>query len=191
MTALEIVNTALRRLQDKVITGLDVDSTAARASAQFFPIAMDEVTGESDVEWSFAKARATLVLDEVTENQTDYVYMYDRPDDAIMIIPSTEYEIEGSKIYSNTQDLSVLYIRSLVDTSGATPEVVAGVHLPIKFSLAVALRLATHIAIVVNKVEYMGPLQQEYNALLIQAKNFNAMETPGRQPSSDRWEEVV
>lgn len=189
MNALGIVNLALRRLNEKIAVSLDVDSTAVRACLQFFAPAMDEVTSES--EWSFAKTRAALSLDTTSENQTKYEYMYDRPADALRIIPESSYEIEGTKIYSDVADLAVPYIRSLVDETGNTPEVAAGVYLPVKFYLAVSLRLATHVALALNKSDYLGALQSEYSVLLTQAKNVDAMENPGAGDDVEHWHEVT
>jgi len=193
MTALGIVNQALRRIGDRAITSFSDDSTGARASLAFFKTAMDEVV--SEYEWSFARKRAALVADESTENLTSYDYMYDRPSDAIRVLavtPETQYEVEAGKIYSDGSDLVCLYTRSMVDDiTEEDPRIVPGATLPTKFVMACSLRLASHIALALNKSDYLGVVQSEYTVMLAQAKNQDAMETPGLDDDPEHWDEVT
>ena len=193
MDALGIANLALRRLGERAIASFDTDSTAARVCHTFFQPAIDEVT--SEYEWPFATTRAALVLDEVHDNLTEYSHAFTIPSDALRIIetiPKTQYEIEGTHLYSDEDALTAVYLRSIVELAG-TPEVptlITGRYPP-KFYLACSLRLASHINIPLNgKLSTINALQQEYLFVLTQAKNHAAMETPGLDEEATLWEDI-
>lgn len=193
MDALGIANFGLRRLNEGAISSFTADSTAARVCATFFPVALDEAVGAYD--WSFAKARAPLSLDEVTTNLTDYTYMYDLPADALRIravTPEAQYILEGRKLYSDEPDLTAVYLRSLVDDSTpGDPAIVGGVVLPVKFEVAVALRLAYHVAMALKgDPQIVAMSQQQYYVALTEAQAQDAQDTPGLDDTPERWEEI-
>lgn len=192
MDALGIANLALRRIGEGAISAFDADSTPARVCLQFFKPALDETTSEH--KWTFAIHRASLVLDEVSTNPTDYAYMYDLPSDYLRFYGTKEgaqYEIEGNKLYSNEPELNAIFTQSIVDDSGAVPVLVSGITLPPKFYQACSLNLAFHILLPLNgRPELLNPIQSQYRLILREAIGQNARTSPGLDNDPIPWTEV-
>lgn len=193
MDALGIANLALRRIGEGKISAFNADNTAARVCLDFFKPALDETVSEH--EWTFAKKREALVLDEVSDNLTDYEYMFDLPSDTLRFYRTKEdeqYIIEGGKLYANANSLTGIYTRSIVDdTDEDAPVILSGIGLPAKFYQACSLNLAFHILLPLNgRPELLNPIQGQYRLILREAMGQDAMRSPGKDDDPTPWHEV-
>lgn len=124
----DICNLALSHFgQDANIASIDPSdgSVEADACARFYPIALAEMLEAHD--WTFARKRATLA--EVTNDRDDFAYKYALPADCVKarrLLPegysagpndSADYELEGTFIYTDEVNATLVYTRNLTDTT--------------------------------------------------------------------------
>jgi hypothetical protein len=124
----DICNLALSHFgQDANISSIDPSdgSVEADACARFYPIALAELLECHD--WTFARKRATLA--EVTNDRDDFAYKYAVPSDLAMprrLLPDgysddqndgADYQREGSFIYTDEVDATLIYTYRLTDTT--------------------------------------------------------------------------
>lgn len=109
-------------------------STEAEHCRRFYPIALAEMLEAHD--WSFARARATLA--QLDSDLPDFAYRYALPADCVMprrLLPegfadsqqdAVEFTREGSYIYSNTANATLVYTRHVKNPTTFSAEFVAG-----------------------------------------------------------------
>jgi hypothetical protein len=118
-------------------------SAEAEHCAQFYPMALAECL-EAHA-WTFAKKRATLA--EVTNDREDFEYKYALPADCAKpraLLPegytnseddSAVFEREGSYLYTNEANATLVYTFNLTDTTKFSG----------LFTMALSLKLAAYI----------------------------------------------
>lgn len=109
------------------ISSIDpVDGSAeAEHCARFYPIALAEMLEAHD--WTFARKRATLA--ELVNDREDFAYKYQVPSDCqkpLRVLPdgytddqndTADYQREGSYIYTDEQNATLVYTKTLTDTT--------------------------------------------------------------------------
>jgi hypothetical protein len=198
MTALEIANLALTRMNESMIDAFTDDTYVAGLIRLFFKPVADEVTMEED--WQFARTRAALVEDEVSDNLTDYEYIYDLPDDCLMprgLTSESQYEIELGKLYTDDNDDPVLvYTCEIVANetdfeSGFDIPAMQITDLPVTFCQALALRLASQIAPkITDNYSLASALGREYMIMLEKSRSHDGMLSPAEDDEVNLWHEV-
>lgn len=107
----DIANMALVRLGQKPISALDEDSDAARLVSNIFESVRDSTLEAAD--WAFAIKRAEL-SQSAEAPAYGFTYYYILPSDCLRVIetddPDYEYEIEGGKLASDADSVSIKYI---------------------------------------------------------------------------------
>lgn len=129
-SAVDICNLGLSHFgQDANLSSLTEQSIEAEHCSRFYPIALNELLEEFD--WSFARKRATLA--ELTNDREDFEYRYARPADCLKerrVLPDgygddlndvTDFQREGSNIYSNEPLATLVYTQLLTDTTKFSP----------------------------------------------------------------------
>jgi hypothetical protein len=198
MTALEIANLALTRMNESTIDALTDDTYIAGLIRLFFKPVADEVTVEDD--WQFARTRKALVEDTTSENLTNYQYMYDLPADCIMprgLTSKQQYEIELGKLYTDDNDDPVLiYTCEIVKNetdpvSGFDIPVMQITNLPVTFCQAIALRLGSQIAPkITDNYALATALGREYLVMLEKSRSHDGMLSPAEDEETILWHEV-
>jgi hypothetical protein len=127
-SSVDICNLALNHFgQDANISSIDPSDGSAEGdlAARFYPIARDELLEEFD--WTFARKRTTLA--QVTNDRDDVGYKYALPSDLLKarrLLPSgytdeqndaADYEMEGSYLYTDDAQPTLVYTKTLTDTT--------------------------------------------------------------------------
>jgi hypothetical protein len=143
----DICNLALSHFgQAADISSIDPPDGSAEAEhcARFYPIALAEMLEAHP--WTFAAKRDTLA--ELTNDRDDFAYKYQLPADCVKprrLLPDgyssdeddgAEYQREGSYIYTDEADATLVYTYRLNDTTKFSG----------LFVTALSLRLASYIA---------------------------------------------
>lgn len=143
----DICNLALSHFgQDANISSIDPSDGSAEGdlAERFYPIARDELLEEFD--WTFARKRMTLA--QVTNDREDVGYKYALPSDLLKprrLLPdgytdeqndAVDYEIEGSYIYTDDAQPTLVYTKTLTDTTKFSP----------MFVVTLSYRVAAYIA---------------------------------------------
>jgi hypothetical protein len=138
----DICNLAMSHFgQAANISSIDpVDGSAeAEHCARFYPIVLAELLEAAN--WTFARKRATLA--EVTNDREDFGFKYAFPADCqkarylladgytadLSDSASETYEIEGSFIYTDAADATLVYTKRLTDTTKFSGMFVTGFSL--------------------------------------------------------------
>ena len=115
-----ICNLALTELGANIITSLDASDTSKEADTcrAVYDLILDEVLEAHH--WDFAKTWVALALDAgYTSIDEIYEYAYEKPADFIRFSrlesKSNNFEVRGSSIVSNVEDLEIEYIWRVVD----------------------------------------------------------------------------
>jgi hypothetical protein len=145
-SAVDICNLALSHFgQDASIDAISPPDGSAEAehAARFYPIALNELLQEFD--WTFARKRTTLA--ELENDRTDFAYRFARPADCLIerrLLPDgyaddqndgVVYQREGDSIYSDEPIVTLVYTRTLTDTTKFSP----------LFVIALSWRLGSYI----------------------------------------------
>lgn len=142
-----ICNLALGRLGDRAtVSSLSPPEGSAQAQhcAMFYPLARNSTLQDHD--WSFARTRATLA-NLLVDPPESWLYGYEKPADClqprVLLRPGQTddndgevYLLEGTAIYSNTEDVSLRYTQLVTDPNQFSP----------LFVDALAWRLASYLA---------------------------------------------
>lgn len=189
---LETISQALLRIGDGPLSALSVDLPVVDAAKSMFPQVVDEAT--SIWEWSFARARQALTATNTPADGEDY--LYDLPADLIAlrsIYPDVPYTIEGRVLMLASDEVTIRYIRSIVEFDGVTGDPEFSVSpLPPSFLSAVSCRLGAELAgQFAGNMQLAAMLQQEYMALLQAAIGPDSMQLPGDSTPPVWWHEVV
>ena len=165
---------ALLAIGDDFLTSFAVESKGSTVSQNLYNSAY---AGQlTCVRWRFASAKAALAqLVAVPEN--DFSYAFQMPGDLLQLQttkPVTNYEIFGTKIFSNVTPIEI-------DYTFLVPESV----LPDYFILALEAFLASLFAVPVMSSLTMAKEKRElYTILFNQAKNADALGRPPVEPVS-------
>ncbi len=196
MTALELVNKALIKLNQPEVTLLSDTATGVGALRSVFSDTVNELfeAGSSKRGWSFMKKRVALVA-HVGTNITDYTYMYDFPSDCVVPLElkdGGQYEIESGVLYTDDDEPVLIYtynpVTTTVENSVTIP--VMDVDLPSSFQEALAARMASKVAgKVTESKDLPQSLFQEYFMMLRTALQYDAMLTPVNDDEEDIWGE--
>lgn len=124
----DICNLALSHFgQDANISSIDPpdNSIEAEQCARFYPIALRELLEAHN--WTFARKRGTLAA--LTNDRTDFAYKYQVPSDCLMprrLLADgytdgqdevAVFERDGSYLYTDAQDATLVYTKDLTDTT--------------------------------------------------------------------------
>ena len=193
-TALQLVNRALLKLGEPVLTALTGTGAMVTRVAALFPSVLRAFMVEDD--WYWARKRAVLAEDEDNEDVSLFDHAYDLPADCLYprylyatngVQPT--YHIEGLKLYSDAEpddDSPVL-----VYTGDPLDELtlVAGNLIPAWWEDAFAAVLAAELAFPTSRdAELSQRLRGEALFLTVaRAKQLNAMAEPGYGDAEEDW----
>ncbi|ADK81912.1 hypothetical protein [Sediminispirochaeta smaragdinae] len=196
MTALELINIALTRMNESKLTSITIDTYVADLCRLFLKPVADEVTLEED--WQFARKREALRTDDEGENQTDYGYMYRLPADCLFprqLRSKGQYEIEDGRLYTGDEAAVLIYTRSMVeiahdDENGLDIPVLV-TSFPVTFAQAVACRLGSQIGPKISdNFNLASALGQEYMVMLEKTKAFDGMLSPAEDEAVELWSDI-
>ena len=164
----QICNNALIKLGANTITSLSDDSKAARLCNNVYSIMRDDMLRGHP--WNFAITRTTLAKLSTTP-AFKYSYEYQLPSDCLRVIgikdTNAEYRIEGRKLLTDENSVSLIYIKRITDTS----------QFDANFANALAFKLASELAYAItNNATLASNLGQEAERLLRRAKMHDAQE---------------
>jgi hypothetical protein len=169
-SATHIVNNALIRLGAKNITDLDTDGTQTSATmVQLYEHTRDSLLRQHF--WNFAIKRVSLAADAVTP-AFEYANQYTLPADFIRVkkIYNSDlpYTIEGgSLLIDQSTELQLIYVSRVTDVT----------QFDTLFTQVLILMLAILAAArIVGDGYKTGPLLQELNQLLLEAKIVDAQD---------------
>ena len=186
---LEIISQALLRIGDGPIDNLDIERGEVRSAKSVFPAVVDEAT--ASWEWTFARERAELEKAQHTPEHGNY---FDLPEDFIQLIEASanEYTIEGNYLWANDDEVSVTYIRSIVELDENGTPVFRDVTPPPAFRTAIECRLASKLSgKYAGNMQLTVSLQQEFDVLLRRAIAQDAMRLPQDAGEPQDWTEIV
>ena len=182
--SVEIVNSALRLLQQRELASLDDDNAVARLMRNAYPVARDEVTVA--YEWGDAITRTTLAADS-TAPAFGYGYQYRVPTDCLRVLTInydglsntliTDYQREGRFILTDhTAPLYVRYLRQMEDPNDISP----------LFKKAIACALAVAIGRkLTGKSNYINEARLQYREALREAKRIDRLSTGAKTPKAN------
>lgn len=137
----EILNQALMYMGQDQILDPDGESKNAKLCASVYDDALAEALSEHP--WSFARKVAKLQQLEAVPKDFRFAYSYQLPDDTGRILsvqcrsaydnwftetgrantdPVAEYTVYGKELYSNQNDLQIVYVRNSVRPSEMTAQ---------------------------------------------------------------------
>ncbi len=143
----EIVSNALLMLGDKPISSLTEGTTGATLGANLFETTY--ISMLQNHRWRFATKTQALTRLSATPD-TGYTYSFALPSDSLYIIKgSSNYEIYGREIHTNTTEFTIDYISRVSEDA-----------LPAYFTKALEYNLAERFSIPItgdiNKATYFG-----------------------------------
>lgn len=165
-----LCNIALNRLGASSIASLTEESQAARFCYNLLPAAIKHVLGEFD--FSCCRKRVTLEPD-VDPPGFGYAYQYTLPSDFIRVIAIEpgEYVLDVGKLFSNAEQLYLLYIFDPQEPLLLSPWVRDAITKTLTFYLAPPLNKEVKI------------VAAEYQAAIEKAKNIEIEQSYDDQPA--------
>lgn len=178
----QICNLALGMIGAGRIASLEDGSIEGRACTAVFELLRDEVQ-EAHV-WTFNKGRAELARVDETP-AFGYSYAYALPSDCLRVLKmdgegftladqengisvvgyGVDWEIEGRRLLTNSESVSVQYLKRVEDPS----------QFPASFVMALSARLAVDLAMMVAKSYKLAEsMQVIYKARLASGESTNA-----------------
>lgn len=122
-TQLEIINYALRLLGKRRLEDLSGTDNVTLDSLDAYNDSLDYLL---DIyPWSFAKVNKLLAIEDVpADEQIDYIYKYELPADFFKIYQvgalqdhRCEWEIKRNYLYTNMEEVRIVYIAEITDTT--------------------------------------------------------------------------
>lgn len=174
----QICNIALLKLGVDAITSLSDNTKPARACNLLYPIARDDLL-RSHL-WNFAITR--VALGQLTTTPVyGFSYMYQLPADDLRILsvdPDLPYKIEGKKLLSNSDAVSVKYIKQETD-----PTVYDSIFVDL-LALRLALDLSAHL---VGDPNVVNLLYKLYTQKAAEARRSDAQEDTPDKVETSTW----
>jgi len=143
-TKVQICNMALTDLGATTITTLEAsdDSKEADACRVYYDLLILELLEEHP--WDFAKTWVALAEDAGYTFVDDmYDYAYEKPADYVrhsrLEDKDVEFEVRGTNIVSNQEDLEIEYIKEMADPTVYPPHFVTALAARLRASLAMTL----------------------------------------------------
>lgn len=175
-----ICNDALVEMGAARIASLTEDSATARIMREQYSIIRDELLAGHP--WNFSLKRANLAA-STTAPVNKYAYKYAKPGDCLRVLEMYEgeeidWQEEGEYIVTDSSSMSILYISRITETGKYPPH----------FSRALALKLAANTCYaIVQSVSLKDSLEKKAEAMLAQARSFDAQVGAPRQPYARTW----
>lgn len=180
-SAVQICNSALIKIGADRIISLDDDNKRAQYCKEQYPKLRDELLRAHP--WNFAIKRKELGQ-LATTPEFEFTYEYQLPTDCLRVLKTSlpnveEYSIEGRKLLSTSQEVSIKYISQVTDTSLFDKG----------FEEVLAFRLAADLAYgLVQNAALQGALFDEYQVQLSLARSYDAQEGfSDNQIEADTW----
>jgi hypothetical protein len=174
----QIANMALTYLGVDPITNLAEDSTPAKKVNAIYNLTRDSLL--ADHNWSFAVKRTSLARLSETPSY-GYSYFFQLPSDFVTLVETKErfeHRIEGDKLATDNDSVSIEYIYRLTD--------------PAKFSTSfvelLALRLASDLAYsMVGSITLKQDMNDKYKKRFSNVKTLDSAKSVHRDRSSAKW----
>lgn len=182
-SVIDVCNRALDKLGQSPITSLTDGNKAANLCDRTWPVVRDRLL--RSYAWNFAIGRAITAPD--TESPAwGFDYQHSLPSDCLKFIEvldhsTTEYEIEGGKILTDSDTLRIRYVRKITD-----PNEFDAMFL----SLASALMAVEMCESLTQSNTKKNLLMQEFTDAARQTRSVDAMENPVQQLMEDSWIEA-
>lgn len=177
-SVVDICNKALSLLGQRTIVSLDDDSPEALACRIHWEPLRDEVLRSHP--WNCASKRASL--NRLLETPAyDYDYYYQLPTDCLMVRnvePEGHFELEGRKLLSGSNAISILYTAANDDTTEYDSQLAAGLSYKLAAELAYQMTKSNSLA---------QQLDEKGNEKIADAKSSDSIE--GKRPDrrSRNW----
>ena len=181
MTEVEICSAALNALGAKGIASLEDDSNEARACNTYYALIRDRVL--EDRIWSFAKTQYVLLPDAAAP-AFGFTKRFLVPSEVVRVHRADDgsgeyrmpWDLLGEYIHADESKVYVTAVRREVDTSLYSPA----------FSLCVALRLATVLAVPIKENRQLKmDLWEEYKFELKEASGLDGSQGKSEATRSD------
>jgi hypothetical protein len=186
ISAVDICNLALDLIgQGPPIVSFDEGSNLANTFKRRYPLSRNEVLRIHP--WNFAIHRENLV--QLTETpDSGYTYQYQLPVDPLCLrvlevtnVVNPDYRIEGDRLLTNETEVSIRYIKEVVDTS----------KFDSLFCKALALRIASDIAFQVTQDHHTEQaMEMKFEMYINRAMGKDNLEEKGPDVTDNSWIEA-
>jgi len=179
MTKIEICNMALSYVGSDTVSTLDVDSNndpSKRKQIQQCNLHFNNVRDMilRRYRWKSTLKRVKLVMDTVTP-EFEWRYQYHLPDDYLRILYTSQqsepFTIEGRFLFANCKDLSIRYIKRVVNYGELDSYCIECIALMLASRMCVSLRGTDGPAV------KQQLLEEFHNTVLPEAKASNVLES--------------
>tara|TARA_R100001198_G_scaffold72325_1_gene44476 strand:- start:695 stop:1261 length:567 start_codon:yes stop_codon:yes gene_type:complete len=129
ISKLAIINNALRELNVERISTLGDDCKQAEVMADIYDIARLEMMEENP--WNFAIKRAVLAQDP-TDPAFGWEAAFILPSDFVYAVAEydeNEFEVEGNLLLTNAEEIKLVYVSDMQDTSKYSPSFIKAFYL--------------------------------------------------------------
>lgn len=170
---IDIASNALILIGDNPISSFTEPGAGAEAAANLYPSTKVQLLSEHP--WTFAlKEQKLNRLSAAPDKLTNWQYAYQNPTDLIRywsVMPWANYEMVGSLLYSNQNELLARYIYDVAETA-----------LPPHFQKALEYKLASDFALLVTEDKSKAELyDKKYRVAIGQARGIDSQSHP-QQP---------
>lgn len=183
-TVTQICNLALVKLGNIRISDLNDGSVNANLCKDYYDFCRQMILQER--QWSFAIRRVNLAKSTVDPAFT-YAYAFPLPADCLRVIainpedewtPGDDFTIEANSILTNEDDVNLIYVRDVEDTS----------EFPALFTEALAALLASKLAgNITDNPNIVQNMIQEYQFSLSKAFTADARQSKSGENSPFKW----
>ncbi len=183
ITKIELINTALLRLGQAMISSLDEPSTEALTASMLYTPALETLLREFP--WNFAKKRVHLASIQITD-ETAYKHGFILPNDCLAILEilpkngleESPYIIEGNVLYTDQEKVLLVYTRMVENIAEFSSQ----------FCDALSWRLATELSIpLTHNLQLQQNMLQLYERSLGLAKKGNAEEHRAEKTRANKY----
>jgi hypothetical protein len=173
-----IVNSALIKLGVETISALTDNSRQADIMEEQYEKIRDALL--YDHPWNFAMTWTELADGDDTHDNPDYTYMHDLPADCLRVwsveYADEDYEVLGGKLYCDSEDINIKYIKKVTDPTLFTPA----------FAEALALKLAAdNCFALVQSNSLKATFLEEMRRYLPTVRSADAQENPAKMLQQD------
>jgi len=181
ISEVDICNHALIMIgTPQFIVSFDEGSGLANTLKRVYPLARNEVLRLH--EWNCAIARETLAQLEDTP-VSGYSYQYQLPVAPLCLrvlniesVVDVDYRIEGDRLLTNEDSVSIRYVKELTDTTKYSPLLVK----------TLAAKIAADIAFSVTQLQQVeSAMESKFEYYLNRAKGIDNMESEGPDPETN------
>jgi hypothetical protein len=179
----EICNIGLVALGSRPIANIDEDTENGRTCKAVYRQVIDEVTSEHN--WYCARARQTLSYLSTPPEGNLWAYQYQLPVSPrfirmVGVDPDSAYELEGNRLLSNEDEITLIYTSQIIDPALISP----------KLAYAMGMRIADILSM---RIVQSNPKAQWdaqlYRVAVLEAKQADTRKSTHREEDVEGTEE--